>query len=174
MKKLTMDALGRLSPAAFAQAKKNSLVIVLDNVRSGHNVGAAFRIADAFLIEKIYLCGITPQPPHGEIHKTALGAEAHVAWTYVPTTQVALQQLKQVGYTVVGVEQTDSSVDLDKFSPATQQKYALVFGHEVFGVSDPALEVCDLSIDIPQQGVKHSLNVSVTIGIVVWKFTQMT
>ncbi len=146
--------------------------MVLDNVRSMHNVGAAFRIADAFLVEKVYLCGITSTPPHREIYKTALGAEEHVSWEYVEDTLKLIECLKTKGYIVTAVEQTDSSIALHAFTPATMQKYALVFGHEVFGVQDTVLSACDLCLEIPQHGVKHSLNVSVSMGIVVWELVR--
>ena len=146
--------------------------MVLDNIRSMHNVGAAFRIADAFLIEKIYLCGITAAPPHRDIHKTALGAEGHVAWEKVQDTANLLTQLKQQGYRMVGIEQTATSKSLSTFVCEKDQQYAVVFGHEVFGVQEAALLSCDLLLEIPQYGVKHSLNVSVSMGIVMWKLTQ--
>ena len=144
--------------------------MVLDNVRSMHNVGAAFRIADAFLVEKLYLCGITGTPPHREIRKTALGAEEHVAWEHVKDSLAAVRHLKAAGYVVAAVEQTDTSEALHTFTPVAKQPYAVVFGHEVFGVQDSVLAACDLCLEIPQQGVKHSLNVSVSMGIVVWRF----
>ena len=172
MRKLTTLELNRVSPKTFSGLQKYPLVILLDNVRSGHNVGAAFRIADAFLIEKIYLCGIAPKPPHAAIHKTALGAEFCVTWDYVPTAIQALQQLKAANYTIVGIEQTDNSIDLKTFSPAADKKYCLVFGHEVFGVSEEVLAACDFSIVIPQEGTKHSLNVAVSMGIVLWEFRK--
>ncbi|MEM9416777.1 MAG: RNA methyltransferase [Bacteroidota bacterium] len=170
MRKLQTHELSRLSPEAFQVSKKKPLVLVLDNVRSMHNVGAAFRIADAFLLEKIYLCGITGTPPHREIHKTALGAEAHVAWEHAEDTLSVIDRLKATGYQVVAVEQAAGSEGLDVFTPAAGQPYALVFGHEVFGVQDDVLAACDACVEIPQQGVKHSLNVSVSMGIVVWHF----
>ncbi len=146
--------------------------MILDNVRSMHNVGAAFRVADAFLIEKLYLCGITATPPHREIHKTALGAEEHVAWEQVQETLAVVKRLKKEGYVVVAVEQTDASQALHLFPHSTTQRYAVVFGHEVFGIQEEVLSACDLCLEIPQHGVKHSLNVSVSIGIVVWELTK--
>lgn len=142
--------------------------MVLDNVRSMHNVGAAFRIADAFLVEQLYLCGITATPPHRDIHKTALGAEEHVAWTYVQDTFTAIADLKAAGYTVAAVEQAVPSTPLHAFIPSCTQKYAVVFGHEVLGIQEDVLAACDLCLEIPQHGVKHSLNVSVSMGIVMW------
>ena len=171
-RKLPTHELVRRTPEEFQVAPKVPLVIVLDNVRSMHNVGAAFRIADAFLVEKVYLCGITATPPHRDIHKTALGAEAHVAWEHVPDTLSAIKQLKAVGYQAVAVEQAAGCEALDDFTPSAKVKYALVFGHEVFGVQEPVLAVCDHCLEIPQHGVKHSLNVSVSIGIVVWALTR--
>ena len=168
MRKLATHELSRLSPADFQITKKKPFVMVLDNIRSMHNVGAAFRIADAFLIDKLYLCGITATPPHREIHKTALGAEGHVSWEKVQDTATVLTQLKQHGYDIVGIEQTVTSQSLSTFVCAPNRKYAVVFGHEVFGVQEPALAICDTLLEIPQYGVKHSLNVSVSMGIVMW------
>ncbi len=146
--------------------------MVLDNIRSMHNVGAAFRIADAFLVAKIYLCGITGTPPHQKIHKTALGAEEHVAWEHAQDTLAVIERLKAAGYVVAAVEQTDTSKTLHTFTPLAKQPYAVVFGHEVFGVQDHVLAACDLCLEIPQYGVKHSLNVSVSMGIVAWEFAR--
>ncbi len=167
-RKLPTHELVRRTPEAFRTAQKAPLVVVLDNVRSMHNVGAAFRTADAFLVEKIYLCGITATPPHRDIHKTALGAEAHVAWEHVADTPSAIGQLRAADYQVVAVEQAAGSTPLHDFVPAPAAKYAVVFGHEVFGVQEVALAACDHCLEIPQHGVKHSLNVAVSIGIVVW------
>ena len=140
-----------------------------------HNVGAIFRIADAFLIEKIYLCGITAIPPHREIHKTALGAEEIVNWEYSKDTMQLLKQLKQKGYTITLVEQTDNGSALHELHPVVDHKYCIVFGHEVFGVSDATLSLGDLCVEIPQYGTKHSLNVAVSAGIVVWElFKKLT
>lgn len=172
MRKLKPYELDRLSPQAFQVTKKRPFVMVLDNIRSMHNVGAAFRIADAFLLEKLYLCGITAAPPHREIHKTALGAEEHVAWEKVPNTQMAIRHVKEAGYVLVGVEQTDASTGLQYFTCCPTQKYAVVFGHEVFGVQEDVLAACDTCLAIPQYGVKHSLNVSVSMGIVVWELIK--
>lgn len=172
MRKLKIHELPRLSPEAFQVSKKTPLVMVLDNIRSMHNVGAAFRIADAFLVERLYLCGITATPPHREIHKTALGAEEHVAWTQAQDTLAVVKHLKTMGYKIVAVEQTDTSKTLHTFTCSTTQKCAVVFGHEVFGIQDKVLSACDISLEIPQQGVKHSLNVSVSMGIVVWELMK--
>lgn len=148
--------------------------MVLDNVRSMHNVGAAFRIADAFLVEKLYLCGITATPPHREIHKTALGAEEHVAWEQMQDTLAVIKHLKRIGYRVIAVEQTNASEALHVFTWSATQKYAVVFGHEVFGIQEAVLSACDMCLAIPQHGVKHSLNVSVSMGIVVWELAKGT
>lgn len=172
MRKLKTYELPRLSPEAFQVSKKMPWVLVLDNLRSMHNVGAAFRIADAFLMEKVYLCGITGTPPHRELHKTALGAEGHVAWEHAQDTLGVIDRLQAAGYVVVAVEQTDASKALHTFAPLAKQPYAVVFGHEVFGVQDEVLAACDMCLEIPQHGVKHSLNVSVSMGIVVWELAR--
>lgn len=170
VKKLKLEELGRIDVEAFKQTEKTPLVIVLDNVRSMHNVGAIFRTADAFLVEKILLCGITPQPPHREIHKAALGATESVDWAYFPTTAAALESLKSENIGIIGIEQTTDSQMITDFDFKEYQKYALVLGNEVDGISDEALPLCDAFIEIPQLGTKHSLNVSVCGGIVMWEF----
>ncbi len=164
------DALPRLSVEDFKQSPKRPIAVVLDNVRSMHNVGATFRTADAFLTEKIVLCGITGQPPHREIHKTALGATETVAWQYAQEITTALRQLKEEGYTIALIEQIDQSVLLQDFQYDATQKYAFVFGNEVFGVSEEALPYADVCLEIPQFGAKHSLNISVSIGVVLWDY----
>lgn len=164
-----MDELGRLDKQAFGQVEKNQIVLVLDNIRSMHNVGSAFRTADAFALQKILLCGITAQPPHREIEKTALGATQTVNWEYRQDVKNALTELKEEGYTILAAEQTDESVYLHDFDFSASEKYALVFGNEVEGVSDEALQVADFAVEIPQFGTKHSLNVSVATGIVIWE-----
>ena len=169
MQKLKLQELGRISVDEFKEAGKIPVCIVLDNVRSLHNVGSAFRTADAFRIEKIYLTGITGQPPHREIQKTALGATESVEWQYVEHTKDALQELKAKGYTIVIIEQTTKSKPLHEFVPEENEKYCLVFGNEVDGVSEESLAEADVAIEIPQLGTKHSLNVSVCVGIVVWE-----
>src|SRR5690554_707365 len=171
-KKLSMEELNRLSPEEFKEMEKTPLVVVLDNVRSLNNVGSAFRTADAFRIAKIYLCGITGQPPHREINKTALGATESVEWEYVETTQEAIKNLKRGGYEVAALEQVTHSVPLNEFTPRPQKKYALVFGNEVFGVDEQVLLDCDHILEIPQIGTKHSLNISVSIGISLWDFVN--
>lgn len=170
IQKLKLEELGRIDVETFKQSSKTPLVIVLDNVRSMHNVGAVFRTADAFLVEKILLCGITPQPPHREIHKAALGATESVDWAYFESVTEALQSIKSEGYSVVGVEQTTGSEMITEFDFAKSPKYALVLGNEVEGISDEVLSLCDDFLEIPQLGTKHSLNVSVCGGIVMWEF----
>ncbi|MDY3345410.1 RNA methyltransferase [Riemerella anatipestifer] len=169
-KKLKLEELGRIDIETFKKTSKTPLVVVLDNIRSMHNVGALFRTADAFLIEKIVLCGITPQPPHREIHKAALGATESVDWVYQKTISVAIEELKTQGYNIIGIEQTTDSISLSDFEINPNQKYALVLGNEVEGLSDEALSLYDSFIEIPQLGTKHSLNVSVCGGIVIWSF----
>ncbi|NVO30231.1 RNA methyltransferase [Hymenobacter lapidiphilus] len=170
MRKLSMDELNRLTVADFKNTRKFPLTLVLDNVRSLHNVGAAFRTADAFAVEKIWLCGITGRPPHRDITKTALGSTDSVAWEYAPTTPEVLHQLKAAGYMLIAVEQTTTSVLLPDFAIDADQPYALVMGNEVFGVEDEVLALCDAAVEIPQFGTKHSLNVSVAAGVVLWEF----
>jgi 23S rRNA (guanosine2251-2'-O)-methyltransferase len=168
MRKLTMTELNRLPVADFKATPKSPVVLVLDNVRSLHNVGAVFRTADAFALERLYLCGVTGQPPHREITKTALGSTESVAWTHEATTLGAVQQLKAAGYQLIAVEQTTGSILLPQFQPVAGQPLALVLGNEVFGVDDEVLALCDAAVEIPQLGTKHSLNVSVAAGVVLW------
>jgi len=170
MKKLKLEELGRISVHQFRQSEKLPVCFVLDNIRSLHNVGSAFRTADAFLVEKIYLTGITGTPPHREIEKTALGATLSVEWLYSEKTGEIINRIKDEGYTIVIVEQTSESVPLQDFQPETGKKYCLVFGNEVNGVSEDAIVHGDLSLEIPQFGTKHSLNISVCLGIVAWEF----
>ena len=165
-----MDELGRKSPEAFRESEKFPVFLVLDNIRSMMNTGSVFRTADAFLLEGIYLCGITASPPHREIHKTALGATESVHWQYFEETGQAIARLKENGYQVLALEQTAASINLRSFQPLVRQKYALVFGNEVKGVSEEVLQLCDGCLEIPQFGTKHSLNVSVTAGMVIWDF----
>ena len=171
MKKLSMSELGRLDVSAFKSAEKIPVTIVLDNVRSLHNVGSAFRTADAFRIEKIFLTGITGTPPHREIEKTALGATDSVTWEYVERPEEAVQKLKESGYHVAVVEQTTESTSLRKFS-MPEKKLCLVFGNEIHGVSDPVIALADQALEIPQSGIKHSLNISVCVGIVIWEISR--
>ncbi len=170
MKKLSMDELNRLSPEAYKDSPKIPLVIILDNIRSLNNVGSAFRTGDAFAIEKIYLCGITGTPPHREIEKTALGATSSVSWEYHEDTLGAIEKLKTEGYRICAFEQVSGSVYLDDWKAGKGQKYAFVFGNEVFGVEEEVIAIADEVIEIPQSGTKHSLNVSVTLGIAIWNF----
>lgn len=168
MRKLKNEELNRISTEEFKTVSKTPVLLVLDNVRSMNNVGSIFRTADAFLLEGIYLCGITSQPPHREIEKTALGATATVTWKYFKEVKDAILELKKQDYTIVSVEQTDGSIPLSKFFPQTQNKYALVFGHEMNGISEEAIQISDLALEVPQYGTKHSLNIAVCAGIVVW------
>ncbi|SHN77552.1 SpoU rRNA Methylase family protein [Chitinophaga sp. CF418] len=163
-----MDELGRKTVDQFKAADKTPLVLVLDNVRSMHNVGSVFRTADGFLLQGIVLCGYTPVPPHRDIQKTALGATETVEWQYFPTTVEAVTALREAGYIVMAIEQAENSVMLDSFEPATGKPLALVFGNEVTGVDAEVMKLVEGCIEIPQSGMKHSLNISVSTGIVVW------
>lgn len=174
MRKLLNSELGRKSLEEFRKAVKFPVIIVLDNIRSHHNVGSVFRTADAFLIEKICLCGITPVPPHRDIRKTALGATDSVEWSYHRKTTEAIKDLKEKGYKIFGVEQVVGSVRLQDFKIEGGEKYALVFGHEVKGIEQEVLDICDMCIEIPQFGTKHSFNVSVCAGIVLWEIFVKT
>ena len=169
MRKLGMTELGRKSVDDFKEAEKVPVVVVLDNIRSMHNVGSIFRSADGFLVSGIFLCGFTPRPPHRDIHKTALGATETVDWKYFSTTAEAIITLKQEGYRVVAVEQVEGGTSLENFVFSQKEKLALILGNEVEGVSDKALSLCDEGIEIPQAGMKHSLNVSIAAGIVLWE-----
>ena len=170
MKKITNEELGRPTPEEFARMAKMPVVVVLDNVRSLQNVGSFFRTGDAFAVERICLCGITATPPNRDIHKTALGAETTVAWSYHETTAACLDALRTEGYRLLAVEQVEGAVMLDDLRPEPGVKYALVFGNEVFGVAQEAVDRCDGAVEIPQLGTKHSLNVSVSGGVVLWRF----
>ena len=188
MRKTANSELDRISVADFKAAEKNPFVLVLDNVRSFHNVGSVFRTADAFLLEGIYLCGITARPPHRDIRKTALGATETVAWQHFETTTAAIRDLKAQNYLIIAIEQADESVMLqdirfeklltdffkknDVELPKEKIKYALVLGHEVKGVSKEAMQMIDACIEIPQYGTKHSLNISVSAGLVIWDLLQ--
>jgi 23S rRNA (guanosine2251-2'-O)-methyltransferase len=169
MKKLKLEELGRISVTEFKEVEKLPVCLVLDNIRSLHNVGSAFRTADAFRVEKIYLTGITGTPPHREIEKTALGATQSIDWEHTENTGPLLQRLKAGGYTIIIVEQTSASKPLQQFVPEPGKKYCLVFGNEVHGVSEDAVAEGDVALEIPQHGTKHSLNISVCLGIVVWE-----
>lgn len=170
MKKLKLDELGRISVDEFKGAEKIPVCILLDNVRSLHNVGSAFRTADAFRIEKIYLTGITGTPPHREIEKTALGATSSIEWEYEENSAKATADLKAGGYKIVIIEQTSESISLQSINASANEKYCLVFGNEVNGVSEEVIQLGDLAVEIPQTGTKHSLNISVCLGIVTWEF----
>ena len=170
MRKLKITELNRLTPDAFKESKKIPLIVVLDNIRSLHNIGAVFRTSDAFKVESVYLCGITACPPHPEIHKTALGAEDTVNWIYCEDTVEAVENLKQQNYIVCAIEQVENSIMLDELVLDKPNKYAVVLGNEVKGVQQEVVDKCNICIEIPQYGTKHSLNVSVTTGIVIWDF----
>ncbi|MDR0754434.1 MAG: RNA methyltransferase [Prevotellaceae bacterium] len=169
-RKLQNRELNRLTIEEFKLAAKLPIILVLDNVRSQHNIGAAFRTGDAFRIESIFLCGISSTPPNAEIHKSALGAEDSVDWRYFANIADAVTFLKRNKYKLVSIEQVDNSIMLNNFSPDKKVKYAFVFGNEVRGVSQSVVDASDLCIEIPQYGTKHSLNISVSIGIVLWEF----
>lgn len=170
MRKLKVTELGRLTPEEYRASEKLPVVVVLDEVRSLNNVGSVFRTADAFRLEGVWLCGITATPPHAEIHKTALGAEETVEWRYEKDTLEAVEELRREGYVICALEQAEGSLSLDRFRPERGRKYAVVIGHEVKGVSQRVVDCSDVCIEIPQRGTKHSLNVSVAAGIVLWEF----
>jgi tRNA G18 (ribose-2'-O)-methylase SpoU len=172
-RKLKITELNRLTPEEFQQSKKLPVVVVLDNVRSLHNVGSVFRTGDAFLIEAIHLCGITSTPPHAEIHKTALGAEDTVEWKYFEDAVESVELLRAEGYYVFAIEQAEGSIMLTDLSLSENRKIAIVFGNEVKGVQQKVIDLCDACIEIPQYGTKHSLNVSVTGGIVLWELFKI-
>jgi len=172
MRKLENSELDRKSVSDFKLAEKTPIILILDDIRSLHNIGSVFRTSDAFLIEKIYLCGITATPPNKEIHKTALGATDTVTWEYAKDVLEVITKLKAENTTVYAIEQVENAVFLDNFQPIKETKYALVFGNEVYGVSQEAIKMCDGCIEIPQLGTKHSLNISVSAGIVVWDLFQ--
>ncbi|CAM2811962.1 TrmH family RNA methyltransferase [Chryseobacterium flavum] len=172
VQKLKLEELNRIDVETFKKTEKIPLVIILDNLRSMHNVGAAFRTADAFLVEKIILCGITPQPPHREIHKAALGATESVDWVHEKDINTAIADLKSKDYEIIGIEQTTDSRLLTDFTIDRSKKYVLILGNEVEGISDEALPNIDVFLEVPQLGTKHSLNVSVCGGIVMWEFAK--
>jgi tRNA G18 (ribose-2'-O)-methylase SpoU len=170
MRKLENSELNRMSINDFKDASKTPLIVVLDDIRSLNNIGSVFRTSDAFLIEKIFLCGITATPPNKEIHKTALGATETVAWEHYENVIEVIEQLKSEGVKVFAIEQVESAIFLQDFEIEKNKKYAVVFGNEVFGVSQKAVEICNGTIEIPQLGTKHSLNIAVSAGIVIWDF----
>ena len=167
MRKLSIEELNRVNVEEFKQLEKIPVVVVLDNVRSTHNVGAVFRTSDAFRVSEIHLCGITPKPPHRDIEKTALGATESVSWKHFKETSESIQALRELGYQIWCIEQVDKSISLDSWT-WNGEKIALVFGHEVFGVDEKIVPDSDGAIEIPQEGTKHSLNISVSAGIVLW------
>lgn len=173
MKKKTILELDRISQEEFKKKNKIPLIVILDNVRSLNNVGSVFRTSDAFLVKAVYLCGITATPPHPEIHKTALGAEDSVEWHYFEDTNAAVDKLHEEGYIVYAIEQVENSIILSDLQLNKDCKYAVVLGNEVKGVQQSVVDKCDQSIEIPQFGIKHSLNVSVTAGLVIWDFFKM-
>ncbi len=168
MRKLLNEELDRLSVAQYKKSEKIPVTVVLDNIRSQNNIGSVFRTMDAFRFEGILLCGITATPPHREIHKTALGATDSVHWEYWEETTAAIQDLKDKGYLIISVEQTEQAVSLERFRLSADQKYALVFGNEIRGVDQKVVDLSDMCIEIPQHGTKHSLNISVAAGVVIW------
>jgi len=172
MRKLKLHELGRVSVEEFKKQEKTPLVLILDNIRSALNVGSAFRTADSFALEKIYLCGITATPPHREILKTAIGASDSMDWVHKKDTVRAIEELKKEGFTVLAIEQAEGSELLQSIDIQADGKYALVFGNEVSGVQDSVMKVVDGCLEIPQFGTKHSLNISVCLGIVVWEFCK--
>lgn len=172
MRKITNEELGRPTPEEYAAAAKMPVTVVLDNVRSAQNIGAFFRTGDAFAVERIALCGITATPPSREIHKTALGAELTVPWSYHASTAECVAQLRAEGCAIIAVEQVEGAVSLDRFEPRADRRYALIFGNEVEGVQQEVVDLCDGAIEIPQAGVKHSINVSVSGGVVLWRFFE--
>ena len=172
VKKLSMDELNRKSVEEFRHSKKIPVIVVLENIRSMHNVGSVFRTADAFLIEAIYICGYTAQPPRKEIDKTALGATESVTWKYFATSKEAIEDLRNNNYKLFAIEQVDKSISLEKLGEIATDKIALIFGNEVSGVEHETISLCDGCIEIPQFGMKHSLNISVAAGIVLWEVVR--
>jgi 23S rRNA (guanosine2251-2'-O)-methyltransferase len=173
MRKLKMEELNRKSVEEFRQSNKIPVIAVLENIRSAYNVGSVFRTADAFLLQGIYICGYSAKPPHKEIKKTALGAEETVDWKHFPNTALAIDSLKQEGFEVYAIEQTVNSLSLNQLGNQGPRKIAVVFGNEVTGVEQSTIQVCDGSIEIPQLGMKHSLNISVAAGIVLWELAKV-
>ena len=172
MRKLQNNELGRKTIDQFRSSEKSQFVLVLDNVRSHSNVGSIFRTADAFLTEKIFLCGITATPPHRDIQKTALGATESVMWKHYQTTMEAVLELRKNGYQIIGIEQVDGALKLQDFQIEKEKKYALIFGHEINGVDQDIIDMCDLCIEIPQFGTKHSFNIAISAGIVLWELSR--
>lgn len=173
MRKLKITELNRLTPNEYKRISKNNIVVILDNIRSLNNIGSVFRTADAFKLHSIMLCGITATPPHNEIHKTALGAEDTVEWSYYENTEDAIEKLKKEDFKIIAIEQVNTSISLEKFNFDSKEKYALIFGNEVKGVQQKVIDKCDFSVEIPQFGTKHSLNISVSAGIVLWEAAKI-
>jgi tRNA G18 (ribose-2'-O)-methylase SpoU len=171
-RKLLNEELNRLSIDEYKNAPKSDFVIILDNVRSMNNVGSVFRTSDAFLCNKLFLCGITPTPPHRDIQKTALGATETVNWEYCESTEKIIEKLKQKNYIILSVEQAENSIMLNNFNPDKSKKYAFIFGNEVNGVEQNIVDISDFCLEIPQFGTKHSLNISVSVGVVIWDYVQ--
>lgn len=171
-RKLTNMELGRIKVSEYAMLPPSGIVLVLDNIRSAHNVGSAFRTSDAFKVDRIFLCGICACPPSAEIHKSALGAEESVPWEHADDTLELVGRLREAGYTIVSVEQTENALQLQDFAPEQGKRYALIFGNEVDGVQQSVVDASDLSLEIPQFGTKHSLNVSVSVGVVLWQMRR--
>lgn len=167
-----MEELGRKSVEEFRQSEKNPVVVVLENIRSAYNVGSVFRTADAFLVEAIYICGYSARPPHKEIKKTALGAEETVNWEYFKTAAEAIEKLKSLGYTIYAAEQAEKSLLLHQVKPGENEKIAVVFGNEVSGVEQSTIHLCDACLEIPQLGMKHSLNIATAAGVVLWELIR--
>jgi 23S rRNA (guanosine2251-2'-O)-methyltransferase len=172
MRKLNMEELNRKSVKEFRESQKKPVILILDNIRSMHNVGSVFRTADAFLLKGIYLCGYTPQPPHRDIQKTALGATETVEWKHFQTVPAAIASLREDGFSIYAVEQTENSIPLQELIIKPGAQLALIFGNEVTGAGEEGLKLCDGSIEIPQSGMKHSLNISVAAGIVIWELVR--
>ncbi len=172
-RKLNTEEIIRLTPEEFKETPKIPLIVILDNVRSLHNVGSVFRTSDAYCVEKVILCGITATPPNTEIHKSALGAEFSVDWAYYKETTEAVNELKQAGYTILAIEQAHDSINMDTFKAEKGNKYAVILGNEVKGVQQSVIDLSDDCLELPQFGTKHSLNVSVTAGIVIWEFAKL-
>ena len=168
MKKLKNSELDRISVEEFKKVKKIPITILLENIRSAHNIGSVFRTADSFLINEIILCGISAQPPNKDIRKTALGSSESVEWKYEKNIEVAIQKLKDEGNKIISIEQTTNSISLENFKPSNNSKYAIIFGNEVNGIEQRTIDLSDMAIEIPQYGTKHSLNISVAAGIIIW------
>ena len=168
MKKLKNSELDRISVEEFKKSKKIPITIILENIRSAHNIGSVFRTADSFLINEIILCGISAQPPNKDIRKTALGSSESVEWKYEKNIEVAIQKLKDEGNKIISIEQTTNSISLENFKPSNNGKYAIIFGNEVNGIEQRTIDLSDMAIEIPQYGTKHSLNISVAAGIIIW------